>query len=63
MVKIGLSAIFTLVIGNIIGYYLYEKKYNFRIPKYIELFFYIFGTLFISLLTNDNLTPFIYFQF
>ncbi len=63
MVKIGLSAIFTLVIGNILGYYLYEKNYNFRIPKYVELFFYIIGTLFISLLTNDNLTPFIYFQF
>jgi D-alanyl-lipoteichoic acid acyltransferase DltB (MBOAT superfamily) len=63
MVKIGFSAIMALIVGNVIGIYIYERNVKLMIPKYVEFIFYIFSSLFISLLTNDNLTPFIYFQF
>jgi alginate O-acetyltransferase complex protein AlgI len=63
MVKIGFSAIVALIVGNVIGIYIYERNVKLMIPKYVEFIFYIFSSLFISLLTNDNLTPFIYFQF
>ena len=63
MLKIGLSAIIALIIGNVVGIYIYERNIKLNIPKFIEFIFYIFCSLFISLLTNDNLTPFIYFQF
>ena len=63
MLKIGISAVLALIIGNILGYYIYEKKMTLKISPFLELSSYVFVTIFISLLTNDNLTPFIYFQF
>jgi alginate O-acetyltransferase complex protein AlgI len=63
MVKIGLAAFIALVVGNVMGYYIFERNYELKIPKGLEYMGYVFVTIFISLLTNDNLTPFIYFQF
>ncbi len=63
MVKIGLAAFLTLVIGNLFGYFIFERNFTFKVPMIVEYVGYIFLTLCISLLTNDNLTPFIYFQF
>jgi len=63
MVKIGLAAFIPLLLGNVMGYYIFERNYELKIPKGLEYMGYISVTIFISLLTNDNLTPFIYFQF
>jgi alginate O-acetyltransferase complex protein AlgI len=63
MLKIGLAVIFTVIVSNIIGYFIFEKNKKFSIPPQIEFFGYAFGVLILSLLTNDNVVPFIYFQF
>ncbi|MCB1179162.1 MAG: MBOAT family protein, partial [Leptospiraceae bacterium] len=63
MVKIGSVVILTLIIGHIFGYFIFEKNKNFKIPVILEYGTYVFLVLFISLFTNDNDPPFIYFQF
>jgi fructose-specific phosphotransferase system IIC component len=63
MVKIGLAAFIALLFGHVIGYYIFERNNELKIPKGLEYMGYILVTIFISLLTNDNITPFIYFQF
>lgn len=63
MLKIGLSAILAVIIGNIVGYYIYEKNMNFKIHPVFEFLSYVLLIPTLSLLTNENITPFIYFQF
>lgn len=63
MVKAAIAVISVLVVGHIFGYFIFEKKKEFKIPVALEYGTYIFVVLLISLLTNDNDPPFIYFQF
>lgn len=63
MLKIGLSAISAVLIGSILGYYIFEKKVNFKIHPLLELSLYVLLIPILSLMTNEKTTPFIYFQF
>lgn len=63
MLKIGLTVIATVMVSNIAGYYIFEKNKSIQVSPVLEFGFYTVSVLLISLLTNDNTAPFIYFQF
>jgi D-alanyl-lipoteichoic acid acyltransferase DltB (MBOAT superfamily) len=63
MVKIGLSAIAVNVIGHIAGYFIFIKNKHIEIHPALEFSLYVPLILIFSLLTSDNVAPFIYFQF
>ncbi|MDX1957109.1 MAG: MBOAT family O-acyltransferase [Leptospiraceae bacterium] len=61
--KVGLTSLIILYLGQWIGYQIFEKNKTFRVPIALEFSLYIPLVLVISYLTNDNNVPFIYFQF
>jgi D-alanyl-lipoteichoic acid acyltransferase DltB (MBOAT superfamily) len=49
--------------GHILGYFIFEKGKGKNIPQTLELAFYPAIVLILALVTPENSTPFIYFQF
>ncbi|MBE7412831.1 MAG: MBOAT family protein [Leptospiraceae bacterium] len=63
MLKTGIPAILSVIIGHYLGYLFFEKNINLKIPKFLEYASYPFIILIFLLLTPDKKIPFIYFQF
>lgn len=63
MLRIGLFAIVSVLVGHLLGYFLFEKGRTVSLPSWLEFILLSVGVLVISLFTNENVTPFIYFQF
>ena len=63
MLRTGIFAILVVGIGHISGYFLYEKGRQISLPFWLEFCCLALLILIMSLFTNENVTPFIYFQF
>ena len=63
MVKTGMAAAAAIAVGHFAGYWIFEKKKTFSVPAYIEFAAGAAAVLIISLMTNENSAPFVYFQF
>ena len=63
MLKTGFVVLTIVFFGHLFGYWIYEKKRTFKVPYWLELISYPFLILGIAYFTNDNETPFVYFQF
>lgn len=63
MIKTGFTMFLILFIGHFIGHWIYDNKKDFKIPYWLEVASYPFIILGIAYFTNDNETPFVYFQF
>ncbi len=63
MVKTAIAVVGVLVVGHLFGYFIFEKNKKISVPAYLEYGTYVIVVLLISLFTNDNDPPFIYFQF
>jgi hypothetical protein len=63
MIKTGFTMFLILFIGHFIGHWIYDNKKDFKIPYWLEVASYPIIILGIAYFTNDNETPFVYFQF
>jgi D-alanyl-lipoteichoic acid acyltransferase DltB (MBOAT superfamily) len=63
MWKTGIVAIVSVFFGHVLGYLIFEKKKVWNPPIWLEFISLSFVILIFSLFTNENVTPFIYFQF
>ncbi|PJZ68944.1 hypothetical protein CH373_07920 [Leptospira perolatii] len=63
MLKIGIPAILTVIIGHYIGWLIFEKGKSLKIPAWFEFALYPFIAVGLAILTPDSEVPFIYFQF
>lgn len=63
MLKTGIPAILCVIVGHYLGYLIFEKNKDFKIPKLAEFASYPFAILLLLILTPDKEIPFIYFQF
>jgi alginate O-acetyltransferase complex protein AlgI len=52
-----------VLLGHVLGYFIFERGKGRKIPAFAELAFYPVVILLLSLFTPENSTPFIYFQF
>ncbi|MCC5813240.1 MAG: MBOAT family protein [Leptospira sp.] len=63
MLKTGIPVILIVFAAHWIGYFIFEKKKEWKIPAKIEFALYPLVILLFSLFTPDHEIPFIYFQF
>ena len=63
MLKTGIPAILCVVAGHILGYFIFEKKKEFKIHPTLEFSLYPVMVLVFSAMTSDRIIPFVYFQF
>ncbi|TGK18602.1 MBOAT family protein [Leptospira fluminis] len=63
MLKVGLPVILCVILGHFLGWLIFEKGKQIRIPVWLEFALYPFAAVILALLSPDAEVPFIYFQF
>lgn len=63
MLKTGIPAILTVILGHLIGYYIFEQNKKINIHPVLEFSLYPVLIVLFAFLTPDAEIPFIYFQF
>lgn len=63
MLKTGIPVILAVFVFHWVGYFIFEKKKEWKISAKWEFALYPFAVILLSLFTPDTEIPFIYFQF
>ncbi|TGK04757.1 MBOAT family protein [Leptospira semungkisensis] len=63
MLKQGVPAILAVIVGHYLGWLIFEKGKEFRIPAWLEFTLYPILVFVLAILSPDGEIPFIYFDF
>ncbi|EMO83781.1 MBOAT family O-acyltransferase [Leptospira santarosai] len=63
MLKTGIPVVLCVIVGQWLGYFIFEKNKEWNPPVWLEFSFYPIVAVILALLTPDLELPFIYFQF
>ncbi len=63
MLKQGIPAILCVAVGHYLGWFIFEKGKQFKVPVWLEFVSYPFIAFLLAIMSPDGEIPFIYFDF